>query len=129
MALDGRKPKAKRRKPKRRLQVIRKGEDPPKIGPPPTHLCDLAVEFWLQGAAALEAQGCDPVARFELECAAVLYATARRAEAEVERVGAYFISRPSGNPTRHPAALEAVQCRKELRIVTESLGLSAIGRA
>jgi P27 family predicted phage terminase small subunit len=95
---------------------------------PPAHLDELARGFWQGVTAELQTLGlgflCD---RWDIEHAAQLYARARHAE-ELIPPGGFYLTE-NNEPRRHPAALEALQCRKELRIALEALGISAPGRA
>lgn len=95
---------------------------------PPEHLGPDARAFWLDVRRELLALGlgtsCDV---WDLEAAATLYGRARRAE-EACPPGGFFICAKTGNPKRHPAAVEALQARKELRILLEAMGLSTPGR-
>lgn len=95
---------------------------------PPAHLDKVARRFWVGVVAELANLGlgfaCD---RWDVEHCATLYSRARRAESMMPGGGFYIDTK--GAPRRHPAALEAIQCRKELRVALEGLGLSAAGRA
>lgn len=94
----------------------------------PAHLCEVARDFWVAVTAELTVLGlgfaCD---RWDVEHVALLYSRARRAEALMPDGGFYVDAKDA--PRRHPAALEALQCRKELRVALEALGISASGRA
>ncbi len=125
MAKPGRKPRAKRGS----LEVLEAGE-PSKydLGPAPTHLGELARDFWNTTRDKLIAIRVE-VLPFDLETMAILYARARRAEDQVEDVGEWFVDKQTGTPRPHPALRTAETSRRELRLMLEHVGLSSVGRA
>lgn len=95
---------------------------------PPPHLDKVARAFWKGLSAELSDLGlgfrCE---QWDVEHVSMLYARARAAELLMPNGG--FYEDDKGNPRRHPAAIEALACRKELRVALEGMGISASGRA
>jgi P27 family predicted phage terminase small subunit len=95
---------------------------------PPSHLDQVARKFWRGVTAELASLGlgfrCE---RWDVEHVSLLYTRARQAEALMPAGG--FYTDEKGAPRRHPAAIEALACRKELRVALEAMGISASGRA
>lgn len=109
-------------------QVLEEAKPEGELGSAPEYLGELGRWFWEWARENLEAMGLGTDAdRLDLEGMAVLYSRARKAEAVIEKDGAFFVD--DGKPKRHPAAIEASQCRKELRLGMEAIGLSFTGRA
>lgn len=104
------------------------GDDPDPgndIGEAPSHLGKHGTWFWFWGRdqwARIGMAG-DPVS---LEGMADLYERWRNAKARVPD-GGFFICERTGNPKRHPAATEALQCFKDLRIQMEGNALNMAG--
>ncbi len=95
---------------------------------PPEHLGEHARAFWLALRAELESLGLGTSAdQWDVEAAALLYQRARHAEERIP-AGGFFTCKKTGDPKRHPAAVEALQARKELRLILEAIGVSTPGR-
>jgi P27 family predicted phage terminase small subunit len=59
---------------------------------------------------------------------AMLYYRARKADEVIMTQGATYIDE-RGDPRRHPAAVESLQCWKELRLMFNEVGLTPSARA
>lgn len=67
-----------------------------------------------------------PADHVSLEETADHYGRWRNAKAAVP-LGGFFVCEKTGNPKRHPAAVEALQAAKELRLMMEANGLNMVG--
>lgn len=101
--------------------------EPPLPTEPPEHLPEIAAEFWRRMVPLLASRGLGTMANAtQLEEAAVLYYRARLAEQVIQESGATYICERTGNPKRHPMAVESLQCWKEHRLALSEIGLTDI---
>lgn len=102
-------------------------EEAPLSPDPPPHLPELAAGFWRWVVPLLASRGIGTESnRPQVEEAAMLYHRARTADAVLAKDGATFVCEKTGNPKRHPMAVESLQCWKEMRLALSEIGLTDI---
>lgn len=95
----------------------------------PSYLPALAKRFWSDVAPILTRMGVGTEGdRWSLEAMAMLYYRARKADQVIMKEGATYID-DRGDPKRHPAGIESLQCWKELRMMFNEVGLTPSARA
>ena len=96
------------------------------IGNVPEHLDHYASWFWAWAIDQWKRMGTPPGSFVELEGMADYYSRWCHAK-EIAPTGGVFIEEKSGNPKRHPASVESIQCYEKLRIMMASSSLSMEG--
>ena len=96
------------------------------IGSTPGHLDGYGSWFWDWAIDQWRRIKVPPGSLVELEGMADLYSRWRNAKA-IAPVGGVFICEKTGNPKRHPASIEAIQCYDKLRIMLAANSLSMEG--